>query len=214
MKQIAEKAPLDMEAPRAKREAEANVDKITYMPGEGDGHKTVWNGIEFLAHVPKDIPRKMCGSFCNKKPCYCVMVPQKIRTPMKDEDTGKQAVDPMTGEKMWHEGVLQTDGTMQTKHVEKPMPMYKLAGTNPRFSVNGKRPAEQVKGSMRLPTDSTTYRAFAMNWIMRTNTAEELEARWKHESALREECGIGPEDIQWLEPFIEGAKLQLRAAAA
>jgi hypothetical protein len=192
------------------------IDEITYMPHEdGDRPSTVWNGWAFKAHIPVKVPYRQCGSKCARPSgeCSCVMVPTNIRTPMRDEVTGKQLRDEGTGELVWHDGVLQPDGTVQTRKVEKPMPMADLAKGNVRFSVNGAPPPVEKKGTARLPTDANQYRGFAMNWMMNAADLETLNARWNNEARLREGCGIASDDLAFLMPFLEMRREQLRPAA-
>lgn len=163
------------------------VDEITYIPADGDPAKTVWNGVNFPAHVPVKV-----------KASQTISTPLPIRTKIGDD---------------WINGIQQPDGTLQTRHVEKQIPMVVLAMRNPRFSVNGEMPVQQKKGSVRLPDDPDKYRGYAMGWMMAATDSNTLEARWEGEAALRQKCGCGESDIQWLTPFLEARRTQLADAA-
>jgi hypothetical protein len=178
-----------------------NYDEITYIPGPQDPPTVKWNGIEFRANVPVKVSRTQT-----------ILTPLPIRTPMRD-DSGKQLRDPDTGELMFHNGVIQPDGTLQTRHVEQKVPMYKLAEKNPSFSVNGAPPAAKVEGHARGPSDPETYRGYALRWIPQAMTARELETRWEAEAALRKNCGVDDKDVGFLMPFYEARREMLKDAA-
>jgi len=176
-----------------------NVDMITYMPADGDPVRTVWNGIEFTAHIPVAVPKSKT-----------ILVPTKIRTPMKDED-GKPMLDD-AGKQQFHDGVLQPDGTLQTRHVEKPIAMVELAKGNCRFSVNGAAPSATKLGKMRQPTNSDEYRGYALAWIASATDPAQMDARWANEKTLRETCGCTEQDEASLLPFFEARHDVAKAA--
>jgi hypothetical protein len=184
--------------PEAKKST-PNTDKIAYIPGDGDPHTTIWNGITFKAHIPVEVPRSKV---------VAVLMP--IRTPVLDE-FGKPQIDE-NGNKVMQNGILQPDGTLQTRHIEQRLPMVELAKTNPRFSVNGNKPIEVKAGTARLPQDANQYRGYSMNWMSHCTDLEQLEARWDGETALRQDCGVEQSDLAFLNPFMEMRKEQLKAA--
>jgi hypothetical protein len=181
-------------------EATPRFDMITYIPDNGDPVRTNWNGVEFMANIPVKVMRSQT-----------VLVPTKIKTPMKDEN-GKPMLDD-DGKQMYHEGVLQPDGTLQTRMVDKPVPMVELAKGNCRFSVNGATPAVAGRtGSIRMPTDADEYRGFAMAWIAAASDKAQMDARWQNEESLRGTCGCTNSDVAYLMPFFEARRLLAKAA--
>lgn len=180
--------------------AEGASDEITYIPGDGDPARTIWNNIEFKAHVPVKILRSQT-----------VSVPLPIRTPMKDEN-GKPVLDD-DGKPMYHNGIVQPDGTIQTRHVEQRVKMVELARTNPAFSVNGAPPPVIKKGTARVPTSPETYRGYALRWIMMATSASDMDTRWIAETELRASCGCDEKDDAFLRPFFDAKLDQVKTAA-
>jgi hypothetical protein len=161
------------------------IDEITYLPGPNDPSFTVWNGVKFPAHVPV----KVKGS-------QTVEAPLPIRTKVD----GK-----------WIDGIMQPDGTLQTRHVARRIPMVVLAKRNPFLSVNGAPPPQRKTGVARLPTDPDQYRGYATRWISEATDAATMDARWAGEQALREQCGCTESDEQWLRPFFDARHEQVKA---
>lgn len=156
-------APMPTESEKATRD----YDEITYYPGDGDPHRTMWNGLEFKAHIPTRV-----------SPKHTVLAPM-----------------PTT--------VTMPDGTEQTRHVEKRIPMVELARKNPSFMVNGERPAERKSATIRVPESPDEYRGYAIRWIAASSEASAMDARWAAEEGLRIRCGCNDQDIAYLRPFFE-----------
>lgn len=172
---------------RAPAKAEEAFDEITYIPQNGDPVRTTWNGIHFPAHIPVKVPRTVT-----------IAVPMPIQTKGAD------------GELI--NGIVQPDGSIQTRHVERKVPLVELAKGNPLFSVNGAAPAEAKKGQARVPDTPDQYRGYAIRWIAASTNAKDMDARWNAEVDLREKCGCNDEDIGYLRPFFEARHDQLLAA--
>jgi hypothetical protein len=105
------------------------------------------------------------------------------------------------------------DGTIQTRHLEKRLPMVELAKNNPDFSVNGEPPAARKDGVVRLPSNPDEYRGYAINWIARSTAAGAMRQRWEAEAPLRDKCGCDDNDIAYLMPFYE-ARIEQTSEAA
>lgn len=99
--------------------------------------------------------------------------------------------------------VTMPDGTIQTKHIEKKIPMAELARGNPSFMVNGEAPAAKVSPKTRTPETPDEYRGYALYWIAGSTEASALDARWHNEEMLRNRCGVNDEDIAYIRPFLE-----------
>lgn len=46
---------------------EKNFSEVTYVPGDGDPHRTVWNEVEFRANVPVKIPHSKMVNVLERK---------------------------------------------------------------------------------------------------------------------------------------------------
>lgn len=68
------------------------------------------------------------------------------------------------------------------------------APTNPWFDVEGQA-AKPKGGRPPNPKTAEEYRAFAINWINKAETAKGLNDRWTAEERLREVCGVGSDDL-------------------
>jgi hypothetical protein len=162
------------------------IDEITYIAGYGDpAFIKCYNtnpdnpngGINFHANVPV----KVKGS---------QTIEQLL--PIRTKVDGK-----------WIDGIMQPDGTLQTRHITRRVPIVVLAKRNPSFSVNGAPPFPRRKGESRLPTDPDQYRGHATRWIMACTDTDTLKARWAAEAGLRRACGCSEGDEAFLLPFFE-----------
>jgi hypothetical protein len=106
------------------------------------------------------------------------------------------------------------EGEIRSRGVAGRISVVELARGNPGFMVDGVR-VERKLGSQRLPTDADQYRGYAIGWIRETNTLRQLEQRWEGEEYLRgpECCSLEAKDLNYLLPFLEARRDQLKAAA-
>lgn len=155
---------------------EKTTAEVTYVPGDGDPIKTVWNGVEFRANIPVTIP-------------YTKMVESLTRVESKGPE-----------------------GEIRSRGVAGKIPMIELARSNPFFTVDGVG-TERRQGTQRLPIDADQYRGYALGWIRESNTLRQLEQRWEGEAPLREKCGCEAKDENYLRPFLEARREQLKEAA-
>lgn len=95
------------------------------------------------------------------------------------------------------------DGSIVSRGVETRIPMIELLTGNPLFCVNGVEPVPRKKMRARVPTDSNSYKPYAIEWIGRAESAVELDARWRGEQELRERIGVDEHDLQYILPFYE-----------
>lgn len=73
--------------------------------------------------------------------------------------------------------------------------MIESAKGNPDFMVEGFPRA--VARSLD-PETPEQYRSYAVGWIRITNSSAELRRRWNGEKDLRDECGVGIDDEEYL----------------
>jgi hypothetical protein len=100
---------------------------------------------------------------------------------------------------------VMADGTVTTKHVEKPQSLIELARSNPSFTVDGVG-SKQKAGTARTPQDAKEYRGYCTRWIAASTDPAEMDTRWAAEEALRDHCGCDGMDVEYLRPFFEAQK--------
>lgn len=98
------------------------------------------------------------------------------------------------------------DGTIQTRHVEKRVPMAELARNNPHFMVNGKQADKPAPKKIRLPESPDEYRGYALRWIADSTELSAMQVRWDAEQALRDRCGVNDADVAYIMPFFEAKR--------
>ena len=67
-------------------------------------------------------------------------------------------------------------------------------------------------GKGKAPKTPEEYRAHAMAWIVAARGMDDLE-RWDDEEALREKCGVGDDDLKFLQPHFDAKHKQLSVVA-
>lgn len=102
--------------------------------------------------------------------------------------------------------VTMPDGTVQTRHVEKRIPMAEIAKGNPTMMVNGQVADKPAAAKARLPEDPDQYRGYALRWIAASTEASAMQVRWDAEQALRDRCGVNDSDIAYIVPFFEAKR--------
>lgn len=75
--------------------------------------------------------------------------------------------------------------------------MIELAKGNPHFEVEGHVKAPIERRAI-TPTTSEKYRAHAVKWFREAKTATEFQERWVAEASMREQAGVGDDDVTWL----------------
>jgi len=61
-----------------------------------------------------------------------------------------------------------------------------------------------------LPKTSEQYRAHAVAWIKTVESVDDLDTRWQSEETLRMHCGVGTDDIEWLQDFLGPKRHELK----
>lgn len=101
-----------------------------------------------------------------------------------------------------------------SKTVERWKPMSEIAKANSYFVVEGETPARAKRGRPPLPKTPEEYRAHAVAWIRAIDDHDELNERWNTEEAMRERCGVGDDDIDYLRPMFDARLFDLKQQAA
>jgi hypothetical protein len=96
---------------------------------------------------------------------------------------------------------------------EERVLMADVARTNPDFVVEGSEPSVPKAGKAKPPKTPEEYRAHAVAWINAAASIDDLE-RWNDEESMREKCGCGEDDEQFLQPLFDAKFKQLSAAEA
>lgn len=89
--------------------------------------------------------------------------------------------------------------------------MLALARKNKYFEIEGEGKKEATKHSE--PTDADQYRAHAVRWMRAATSAQQLVSRWESEQELRDECGVGKDDEDYLGTLFNPKKKALEEAA-
>ena len=94
------------------------------------------------------------------------------------------------------------DGTVQSRAVEKRVPVVELLRRNPFFEIDGVR-HERVRPNSKLPDTPEGYRGYAISWISQAKNGSGIRTRWDAEEAFRTRCGVESDDIAYIMPFLE-----------
>ena len=90
--------------------------------------------------------------------------------------------------------------------------MIEQARGNKFFHVG---PFDPAKDSVKVvpsekPTTPEQYRSYAVEWFKRVKTLDEFDTRWMAEEVLREKCGVGTDDIDYLMSLIQPKRAELK----
>jgi hypothetical protein len=110
----------------------------------------------------------------------------------------------------WNDPVTQRP---MSKTVERRKSMAEIARTNQFFVVEGDAPKIK-RGRPPLPKTPEEYRAHAVAWIRAIDDHDELNERWNTEEAMRQRCGVGDDDIDYLRPMFDARLFELKQQAA
>lgn len=101
-------------------------------------------------------------------------------------------------ETVWNGHKFVANMPKAVKAVHKDM--IEQAKSNPWFHVKGFDKAEQADHSTpKLPKDSDGYRRWAVAWFKTVKSADEMKERWASEEELRQACGVGGDDLDYLD---------------
>lgn len=80
------------------------------------------------------------------------------------------------------------------------------ARVNPWFKIEGEpdtAPQKNRGGRPANPKTAEDYRAWAIGWINRAEDARSLRERWEAEQKMREACGVGEDDLDFIELIMQ-----------
>ena len=89
------------------------------------------------------------------------------------------------------------------------------ARLNRFFKVGDFGAADAVpsRDEVPLPKTSDQYRAHVVAWMPKMSSAAEMDAKWISEEPLRLACGVGSDDLEWLQSLMAPKHAELRKAA-
>lgn len=93
-----------------------------------------------------------------------------------------------------------------TFHANKPTPvnadvhgkMIEQARGNPWFEVAG-QDKPKTPSAANSPTNSEEYRSYAIGWFKTVDSSKAMKARWAAEEEMRNELGVGTDDLEYLD---------------
>jgi hypothetical protein len=84
-----------------------------------------------------------------------------------------------------------------------------LLKANPWFEVEGFEKATRPDGR-GMPTTPEQYRRHSTQWFPLAQSYDEFQLRWRAEEKLREKCGVGEDDLAWLETIADPILFELK----
>ena len=85
--------------------------------------------------------------------------------------------------------------------------VIEMAKTNPWFKVGDRAPAPLP--TYGKPQNDIEYRRYAIEWMQKAKSSDEVRRRWDAEEDLRSTCDIGTEDLDFLAPYYQSRVEQL-----
>lgn len=97
----------------------------------------------------------------------------------------------------WNGHIFHANKSTEVKHTG----MIAQAKTNPWFEVEGDthRDTTGPQANNAVPTDSEGYRRYAIEWFRATQSSAGMKSRWESEESLRQSCGVGTDDLEYLD---------------
>lgn len=105
-----------------------------------------------------------------------------------------------------------------TFHANKPVAVkhdehLDQCKSNPWFNVEGHDPsAAPVGDDLVVPTDSEGYRRYSVAWFKKAQSSKDMQARWESEEGLRVKCGVGTDDLEYLNKLYVPRLAELKKA--
>ena len=101
--------------------------------------------------------------------------------------------------------------------VTMPKSWFEKLRGNKFFKVGPFDPAKdsaKMREEPRTPRTSDEYKAYAVAWFKSADNLHDFDERWVEEETLRQECGVGADDLDYLSslsrPKRAGLKKKLR----
>lgn len=98
------------------------------------------------------------------------------------------------------------------KTVTNPI-LIEQARTNKHFHVGPFDPAKQgvpTHEEVVLPKTPEQYRAWFAAWLKTMSSVDEMDQRWMKEEVLRESCGVGSDDLEYMTSLYQPKRAELR----
>jgi len=93
----------------------------------------------------------------------------------------------------WNGHTFHANKPVRLKHPD----MIDKAKGNPWFSVEGHDRAAK-SADKGMPTDWESYRRYAIQWFKDVRSSSAMVRRWEDEESLRDKCGVGTDDLEYL----------------
>jgi hypothetical protein len=134
----------------------------------------------------------------------------------------KPADDPIESEQVTYlpgpEDSPQTKFAGQTfaanipKTVQLPKSVFERLRGNPFFKVGAfDAHKDAVKAApITTPTTPEQYKAHAVAWFKTADSLHEFDERWTEEEALRQQCDVGAEDLDYLSSLARPRRGELK----
>jgi hypothetical protein len=97
----------------------------------------------------------------------------------------------------WNGHTFHANKPTEVKHTG----MIAQARTNAWFDVEGDfhRETTGPQADNAVPSDSEGYRRYAIEWFRAAQSAAGMKSRWDAEESLRQSCGVGTDDLEYLD---------------
>lgn len=96
--------------------------------------------------------------------------------------------------------------------VTKPH-IIEAARGNPWFHVGEDAPAPKP-AEPQEPQTAEEYRGYVVAWLKGATTSDLMQRRWDAEAPMREDLGVGTDDLEWIGKFFNPQFEQLKKAEA
>ena len=99
------------------------------------------------------------------------------------------------------------------KQVRGRKSWFATVRNNPFFKVGDfdpKKDAVVTREELPLPKTSDQYKAFAVAWFRSAESLHDFDARWQLEEVLRQECGVGADDLDYLGSLMRPRRAELQ----
>lgn len=168
------------------------------------------------AQSPAGSPPKPAGNATRdeKQGAPSIAAGAKVRT-VADEEAGGVMITyrPDPGDNattVWNGHTFEANKPKRINHTG----MIAQARTNRFFEVEGQMPTSATgpQSENAVPTDSDGYRRYAIEWFRTVRSSAGMKARWNAEESLRQSCGVGSDDLEYLDKLYSPRMAELEKA--
>lgn len=135
------------------------------------------------------------------------------------KDKAEEAVSEMVTYRPGPEGPASIKWRGKMFHANTPVALtdadhIEAARANKYFKVGEFTTADAVPTTNEppMPKTSEQYRAHFVAWLSRMASVGEYDARWIGEEPLRQACGVGTDDFDWMQSLAAPKIAELRKA--